>query len=91
MHDPEADALLAALPEAERYATWHLVRRDGSLAGAGAGLVDLVASMRLTRPAARLVALVPDSALEALYRVVARNRPRLGRLVPDRPGPRRFP
>jgi predicted DCC family thiol-disulfide oxidoreductase YuxK len=91
MHDPEADAFLATLPEAERYATWHLVRRDGSLAGAGAGLVDLVASLRLTRPAARVVALVPERALEAFYRVVARYRSRFGRIVPDGPAPRRFP
>jgi hypothetical protein len=31
------------------------------------------------------------SPSSAAYRVVADNRGRLGRLVPNRPGPRRFP
>jgi hypothetical protein len=47
--------------------------------------------MRLTRPVAPLVARVPERALEVLYRFVARNRSRLGRLVPNGPAPRRFP
>jgi hypothetical protein len=47
--------------------------------------------MRLTRPAARVIGLVPDGALERIYDTVARRRAGLGRLVPDRPGPRRFP
>jgi hypothetical protein len=37
----------------------------------------------------------PDGSIwspgSAAYRLVARNRHRLGRLVPDCPGPRRYP
>jgi predicted DCC family thiol-disulfide oxidoreductase YuxK len=61
--DPEAEPLLARLPEASRYASAHLVRPDGSV----------------------------WSPSSAPYRLVARNRRLLGRLAPDRPGPRRYP
>jgi hypothetical protein len=61
--DPDAEQLLAQLPERKRLASAHLHRPDGSVCS-------------------------PSSAP---YRLVARNRHRLGRLVPDRPGPRRYP
>ena len=61
--DPDAEPLLARLPEAKRFASAHLVRPDGSL----------------------------WSPSSAPYRLVAGNRGRLGRLVPNRPGPRRYP
>ena len=61
--DPDAEQLLARLPEAKRFASAHLVRPDGSL----------------------------WSPSSAPYRLVASNRGRLGRLVPNRPGPRRYP
>jgi predicted DCC family thiol-disulfide oxidoreductase YuxK len=91
MHDPDAGDLLAPLRPDERFATWHLVLRDGRLVGRGRGGVPLLRAMRRTRGAARLLAALPDPALEAAYDVVARNRGLLGRLVPNRPGPRRFP
>jgi predicted DCC family thiol-disulfide oxidoreductase YuxK len=89
MRDPAAAPLLERLPEDERFATWHLVRPDGSLAGHGAGLVELAQAMRLTRPVARVLARLPHRTLEAVYAVIARHRSRLGRLVPDGPAPRR--
>ena len=64
---------------------------DGTVAGYGSGLVALTRSMRLTRPAFRLLALLPERALAAAYRVVSARRGLLGRLVPDGPAPRRFP
>jgi len=91
MRDQEAARLFASLPDDERFATWHLARRDGSLAGYGRGGVELLGAMRLTRSAGRLLGHVPDRVLETLYRVVARNRNLLGRLVPDGPAPRRYP
>lgn len=91
LDDPAAEPLLARLPEHERFETWHLPAPDGSLAGHGAGVVRLLGALRLTRPLGRLLGLVPDGALDRAYGVVARQRGRLGRLVPDRPGPRRFP
>jgi predicted DCC family thiol-disulfide oxidoreductase YuxK len=89
MRDPAAAPLLESLPEDGRFATWHLVRPDGSLAGYGAGLVELAQAMRLTRPLARVLAHLPHRTLEALYALIARHRSTLGRLVPDGPAPRR--
>ena len=91
LQDDEAVPLLAALSEDERLASWRLVLQDGSLAGYGAGGVELLRAMRLTRPAVRALGRVPDRALDALYRGVARRRSLLGRLVPDGAAPRRYP
>jgi predicted DCC family thiol-disulfide oxidoreductase YuxK len=91
MHDGAAAALLEPLPREERFATWHLALPDGTLIGRGVGLIVLLRSIRVTRAAARLLDAVPDRALDALYDVVARNRNRLGPLVPNGPGPRQFP
>jgi len=38
-----------------------------------------------------VLARVPDPILESAYRLAAEHREKLGRLVPDRPGPKRFP
>jgi len=91
MHDEEAAQLLAPLPEDERLATWHLARSDGSFVGHGAGGAELLRAMRLTRPAGRLLAAVPDRVLDALYGPISRHRNVLGRLVPDGRAPRRYP
>ena len=88
MRDDEATALLAGLPESERYATWHLVPPGRPPVGYGAGARELALALRLTRPFGRLLRIVPDGVLDAAYGVVARHRTRLGRLVPDGPAPR---
>jgi predicted DCC family thiol-disulfide oxidoreductase YuxK len=89
LEDDEARSMLEPLPEDERPASWRLVRPDGSIVGRGAGAPVLLEAMRLTRPAGRLLAHVPPALLDAAYDLVARNRRRLGRLVPDGPAPRR--
>lgn len=61
--DPDARPLLAPLPEERRFASAHVVRRDGTI----------------------------WSPSSAPYRLVARNRHRLGPVSPDGPGPRRYP
>jgi predicted DCC family thiol-disulfide oxidoreductase YuxK len=91
LHDPEAARLLEPLPADERLASWRLVRPGGSLVGYGAGVVPLARSLRLTRPLGRVLEAMPPRLLEAQYELIARNRRRLGRLVPDGPAPRRFP
>jgi predicted DCC family thiol-disulfide oxidoreductase YuxK len=91
LQDSAAAPLVASLPEPERLASWRLVRPDGSHTGYGAGIPALLATMRRTRPAARLVGLVPPRLLDSAYRLLARTRGRLGRLVPDGPAPRRYP
>lgn len=83
--------MLADLPEDERCASWRLVRPGGPPIGYGRGGRELLLSLRSTRPLGRLLGVVPDGVLDAAYRLVARNRSQLGRLVPDRAGPRRYP
>ena len=89
LRDPDAAALLAPVPEEERDASWLLAQPDGSLHGFGAGIPRLLGTIRLTRPLGRLLSAVPAGALDAGYRLVARNRGRLGSRVPDGPAPRR--
>jgi predicted DCC family thiol-disulfide oxidoreductase YuxK len=89
LQDDEARVLLDPLPADERLASWRLVRPDGSIVGRGAGAPMLLEEMRLTRPAGRLLARIPATVLDRAYDVLARNRGRLGRLVPDGPAPRR--
>jgi predicted DCC family thiol-disulfide oxidoreductase YuxK len=84
--DPEAVHLLRAVPESERIASSHLVFPDGGRASRGRGAVELLRLLPVTRPIAPLLRPLP---LDALYHLIARRRRSLGRLVPDRPGPRR--
>jgi predicted DCC family thiol-disulfide oxidoreductase YuxK len=86
--DDEARALLAALPEDDRFTSWHLAR-EGAITSGGAAAVDLLVALgflRLAGAAAGHLDLV-----ERLYRGISANRGRLGRLVPDGPAPRRYP
>ena len=91
LEDELATRLLAPLPESERHDSWRFVDRDGSIVGYGAGAVRLLCTLHLTRPAGRILDAVPDRALDAAYRAVARRRSFLGRIVPDGPAPRRYP
>jgi hypothetical protein len=85
--------LLASVPEEARGNCWWLVLRDGTpIAGDGGGGVAALGELRLTRPLARGLSLVRASGLvDAFDKRVARNRVRLGRVVPDGPAPRRYP
>ena len=93
LDDEEAGGLLASVPEEARGECWWLVLRDGTLLpGDAGGGVALFAEVRLTRPLGLLLRAVRASALvDALDKVVARHRGRLGRFVPDGPRPRRYP
>jgi hypothetical protein len=93
LEDDESGELLAGIPEDERGECWWLVLRDGTpIPGDRGGGVAVLAELRLTRPlglALRALRLSP--AVDALDRLAARRRGRLGRFVPDGPAPRRFP
>ena len=91
--DREADLLLASLPEEARGECWWLVLPDGTpVPGDGGGGVALFAELRMTRPLARLLRAFRVSALlDALDKLVARQRAALGRLVPEGEAPRRYP
>ena len=84
--DDAAEPLLALLPDEERFESWHLVRPDGSIAGGRRGNLAL---LRELAPVPQVPGLA--RAVDAIYWRVARNRDRLGRLVPSSRGPRRFP
>jgi hypothetical protein len=81
------------VPEAARDECWWLVLRDGTpIAGDGGGGVALFAEVRLTQPLGRMLRKLHASALlDALDKLVARHRGRLGHLVPEGPAPRRYP
>jgi predicted DCC family thiol-disulfide oxidoreductase YuxK len=84
--DPEAAPLLERLPPGERAASWQLLLPDGRRGSRGRGLVDLLHALDRAPRLAKALTFLP---LDAAYTVVASRRSLLGRLVPDRPGPRR--
>jgi hypothetical protein len=81
------------VPEKERRECWWLVLRDGTpVPGDGGGGVVLLTELRLTRTLGRVLAGTRASPLvDALDKLLARHRRRLGRFVPDGPAPRRYP
>jgi hypothetical protein len=65
---------------------------DGELLSAGAASLAVLELLPATRPLARAVTVLnAERLVELLYALVAGNRDRLGRLVPDGDAPRRFP
>jgi predicted DCC family thiol-disulfide oxidoreductase YuxK len=80
LQDPEAERLLAELSPERRPASWHLVTADGHVNSAGAALAPLLRLLPGGRPLAVVAELSP-ALTERLYRLVARNRSRLSRLV----------
>jgi hypothetical protein len=78
---PEAERLLADMPEHERWGSWHLVEPDGSVSSAGPGFVPLLARLPGGRAPAMVAGRFPAGAKRA-YRLVADNRDRLGPLIP---------
>jgi hypothetical protein len=91
--DREAEPLLASVPEDARGECWWLVLRDGTpVPGDGGGGVALFAELRLTRPLARVLEVLHAAPLlDALDKLVAGQRSRLGRFVPEGDAPRRYP
>ena len=81
------------MPEEAQDECWWLVLRDGTpIPGDAGGGVALFAEVRLTRPLGRVLrALHAPALVDALDKVLARHRSRLGRFVPEGPAPRRYP
>jgi len=85
--------LLASVPEEARNECWWYVGVDAiPVPGDAGGGVELLSSIRLTRPVGHFLRAIRASAvLDALDKLLARNRARLGRFVPDGPAPLRYP
>jgi hypothetical protein len=93
LEDGHAGRLLVDVPPETRRERWWLVLRDGTpVPGDNGGGVALFLELRHTRPLGRFLRAAGASGLiDAGDKLVARYRGRLGRLVPDREGPRRYP
>jgi hypothetical protein len=91
--DDETGRLLTDVPEEAQNECWWLVLRDGTpIPGDAGGGVALFAEVRLFRPLGRMLQVLHASALiDAIDKVAARHRGRLGHFVPEGPGPRRYP
>jgi predicted DCC family thiol-disulfide oxidoreductase YuxK len=76
----EGAALLGDMDHETRMASWHLVGDDGVVHSAGAGVAPLLTLLPGGAPLAILTRLFPPGTNLA-YRLVARNRERLGRML----------
>ncbi|MDQ3953246.1 MAG: DUF393 domain-containing protein [Actinomycetota bacterium] len=78
---PRADELLAdRLDEQAKWDSWHLVEAGGALFSGGEAIPRVLRHVRGGRFAGRVAARFPRAA-SALYRVAARHRDKLGRVV----------
>jgi predicted DCC family thiol-disulfide oxidoreductase YuxK len=82
LQSKEAEDLLAGMPEDQRMGSWHLVRPDGEVSSAGAGIAPLLRLLPGGSPFAALAARTPR-AMERGYRWVAGRRSLWGKLVTD--------
>lgn len=78
---PRGDELLGHLSAERRGGSWHLVAADGRRWSAGAAFVPLLQELPRLRWLAPVVAALPEPVVEAGYRLVARHRATLSRLV----------
>jgi predicted DCC family thiol-disulfide oxidoreductase YuxK len=76
----EGNALLGDMPDERKMASWHLVEADGTVRSAGAGVAPLARLLPGGTPLALMAGVFPPGT-DLLYRLVARNRERLGKLV----------
>lgn len=76
----EGKELLGDMDEERRMATWHLVGEDGVVRSGGAAVAPLSRLLPGTKPVAILADLFPRNT-DRLYRLVANNRERLGRML----------
>src|SRR5262245_24700583 len=82
LQSEEAGRLLAGMPQAERLASWHLIDGEGAVRSAGAALPVLFRLLPGGAPLAALTSRAPG-ATDRVYRWVAGNRGRWGKLITD--------
>jgi predicted DCC family thiol-disulfide oxidoreductase YuxK len=76
----QGGALLKDVPESRRLDSWHLALPGGRLRSAGAAVAPLAHRLPGGAPIAALAETFPW-ATDRLYRLLARNRTRLGKVV----------
>ena len=93
LKDEEANELLDPVPDELRAECWWLVHRDRTpVAGNRGGGVELLLSLRATRPIGRILnALGLSPVMDLGDRILDKLRSPLSRVVPDGPAPRRYP
>jgi predicted DCC family thiol-disulfide oxidoreductase YuxK len=74
----EGDRLLADLSQDERLVSWHLVTPEGRRFSGGAATAPLARLLPAGAPVAFLAETLPRTT-DRLYRLLARNRDKLGR------------
>lgn len=81
LQSDRADRLLdGRVDEAAKWESWHLVEADGSLYSGGEAVPRVLRHVKGGRIAGRVAERLPRATAGA-YRLVARNRDRLGRVV----------
>jgi predicted DCC family thiol-disulfide oxidoreductase YuxK len=81
LQSPEAEPLLAEMPEPERIASWHLISPEGERLSAGAAAAPVLGLVRGGPPLAALLGRIPRLT-DRGYRWVAGHRSQLSRFVP---------
>lgn len=76
----EGAALLGDMDHERKMASWHLVEEDGTVRSAGAGVDPLFSLLPGGAPFSLLARFFPKNT-DRLYRLVAGNRERLGRML----------
>jgi len=83
IQSPEGDALLADLDPGRRLASWHTVSPAGGRRSGGDAFEVALGAVPRLAPLGRLAARAPAGLRDAAYRLVARRRVQLSRLVPS--------
>ncbi len=79
----EGAALLGDMDQERRMASWHLVDEAGEVRSGGAGIDPLFRLLPAGGPLSLMARAFPKSA-DRLYRVVAGNRDRFGRMLGEK-------
>lgn len=90
--DPAAAGFVVFLERGRIEESWQLIEPDGRRLTHGDALMRLLELIRPTRRLGRALRAARLTRLAtAVDRLISRSRPYAARVVPDRPGPRRWP
>jgi hypothetical protein len=90
--DPNAAAFVVFLTEEQLKFSWQLIECDGTRLTKGPAAVRLMELLRPTRWLGRLCRpRLLTAVVGAIDHLISVSRPKLSHLVPEGPGPRRWP